>query len=645
MGQRWYAGWKRGDPIQYIRKDIPSFSVPPLTGERYEAMVPDTLDIQDRAALAVNGLTGPTDPEKDHLLYFTVDYSSNPPRMVHAKSDICQTKFEESLPLMRTISGSSLNDHIDPVWMAVALRQIGPDGLFYWPYFPWAKYADWGKHQAQRAYMQDVPPLDADWSSVPIFCGRRMGAMTLYMLRDRSGPWNAEIQKIVHGLWSIAIDKGDYAYFPQGEFLPGQPRVSDAAMPVGIWSSLVGWTIQGLAQYHRVSAYEPAITLAAKLSRYLVRHGRYYGPHGEFLPNYAGDDGGVVSDRDGVPGFGPGPTVWKEYIHFQHHTVPLLGLLDYALAAGDHEAAEFVRQAFEWARARGNTLVGYFPENIDHAEWEGSETCEVAGMIGLALKLSAAGLGDYWDDADRWIRNQFAENQLRRADWLYRFPQAGLIYPRRRVPLSQVDDVTQTVDRVPERNIGTFAGWPSANDFYTGQGIGGMHCCTGNGTRALYYIWEHTLAYRDGELKVNLLLNRPSPWADIHSYIPYEGQVDIEMKRSCHLKIRLPEWVKSGQFDCQIDGTRHEVGYDGRYAVVGPVSAKAVVQVRFPIGERVEAVDIEKQRYILTIKGNDVVDIDPPGRFCPYYERDSYRDNVVRWRKTTRFVSADEIRW
>ena len=54
--------WKRGDRIGYIREDIPEFDVPAYAGESYEALVPDTLDLEERAALAVNGLTGPTDP-------------------------------------------------------------------------------------------------------------------------------------------------------------------------------------------------------------------------------------------------------------------------------------------------------------------------------------------------------------------------------------------------------------------------------------------------------------------------------------------------------------------------------------------------------------------------------------------------------
>ena len=623
--------------VKFIRSRdaVPAFDVPVHRGERYEDLIPDTLDIQERCALAVNGLTGPTDPDLDHMLYFRVNFSANPPIMGHGPSDICQTKFMEALPLMRLASGSDHNAHVDPVWMATALRMIGSDGLVYWPSFPWAKRPDWSE-----------PSPEANHYAAPAFNGRSISAMTAYMLCDPTGPWRGEIERVVDALNALAIHEGDYAYFAQGAFVPDGPRPRTAEMPIGIWSSLAGWTTQGLAHFFRASGYEPARELAGKLARYIAFHGVYYGLRGEFLPNYAGP----TTVEDATPGdhdyaFEPGPPPINNFIHFQHHMVPLLGLLDYATAAGDIQIAQFVRQSFEWGREKGESTVGYFPENIDNTEFEGSETCEVAGMIGLALKLSAAGLGDYWDDADRWIRNQFAENQLRRADWAYRFHAGGLAYPRRRVPQSTYDPVVETIHRVPERNVGAFAGWPSANDFFVGQGGGIMHCCTGNGTRALYYVWEHILTYRDGELLLNLLLNRPSPWVDVHSYIPFEGQVDVRVKQPCRLKIRIPEWVQPGEPVCTVDGLARELEWEGRYAVVGAVATGQTVQFTFPIGEREEFVDIEKQRYVLTIKGNTVVDIDPPGRFCPFYERDAYRDNGVRWKRVERFVPEKQIYW
>ena len=210
---------------------------------------------------------------------------------------------------------------------------------------------------------------------------------------------------------------------------------------------------------------------------------------------------------------------------------------------------------------------------------------------------------------------------------------------------SGLDETVQTTERVPERNVGAFAGWPTVNDFFSGHGTGIMHCCTGNGTRALYYVWEHALTFKEGELCVNLLLNRPSRWADVHSYIPYEGQVDVHLKRPCTLKIRIPEWVTADQVDCLVDGLPRRVDWSGRYAGLGDVLPGQVVRMTFPIQERVNEVDVEKRRYVLVLKGNTIVHVDPPGRFCPFYQRDAYRDAAVRWKKATRFVAAEEIYW
>jgi len=41
-----FAGWKKGDPIGYIRDKVPEFSIPNYASGRYEALAPDTLDIQ-----------------------------------------------------------------------------------------------------------------------------------------------------------------------------------------------------------------------------------------------------------------------------------------------------------------------------------------------------------------------------------------------------------------------------------------------------------------------------------------------------------------------------------------------------------------------------------------------------------------------
>ena len=79
--------WKPGDPVGYARSEIPEFELPSYEGERYEALVPDTLDLQERARLAIHAMIEATDPLADHEPYFLVFFRNNPPMMCHHFAD------------------------------------------------------------------------------------------------------------------------------------------------------------------------------------------------------------------------------------------------------------------------------------------------------------------------------------------------------------------------------------------------------------------------------------------------------------------------------------------------------------------------------------------------------------------------------
>ena len=53
-----------------------------LVGERYTAQVPDSLDLADRMALAVNALTNVFNPSEKYALYFTVRFNCRPPLLL-----------------------------------------------------------------------------------------------------------------------------------------------------------------------------------------------------------------------------------------------------------------------------------------------------------------------------------------------------------------------------------------------------------------------------------------------------------------------------------------------------------------------------------------------------------------------------------
>jgi len=93
--------------------------------------VPDTLDLAERAKLAIHGLTSLAEPQKDYAIYWLVNFAADPPYM---KLDARLTvKFMEDLPLLRIMTGSDLNRQVDRAWMESILHMAGPDGLIYSP--------------------------------------------------------------------------------------------------------------------------------------------------------------------------------------------------------------------------------------------------------------------------------------------------------------------------------------------------------------------------------------------------------------------------------------------------------------------------------------------------------------------------------
>ena len=608
--------WKPGDPIGYVRSEIPDFELPAYGGGRYEALVPDTLDLQEQARLGIHAMTEATDPLADYEPYFLVYFRCNPPMMWHSFPDSSMLpKFMEGVSLMRVISGSEQNLHVDRRWMETTLKSQGDDGVIYAPTEgrPWNL---WRIDEGART--------DLDQMMSPMENGRMLSTIALAAMRDGGPVWRDALRRLVDGLVDMAVDDGHGAYFWPSPLYAYKDRPARTEPPrTHRHDAESSRAPHGLVHAYRLLGYEPALELARKLITYLRED--FFTPEGVFLR---------------LPG-------QPEGAHFHAHANGLLAMAEYALEADDQEMMEFVARSYEWAKTQSDVLVGYFPEFTNSRQWEGSEICEVSDMVALALLLSEAGVGDYWDEADRWIRNMLAEGQMRSTDWIYELAETGgMVSPNPR-PLfpTGLEVPFYTTDRVPERNLGAFAGWPAANDWFVGDGIGIMHCCTVNGVRGLYWVWQRMLRHQEGKLRVNLLLNRASPWADIDSYIPYQGRVDVKVKQPVDLEVRIPEWVAPRVTRCQVDGQERSLSWNGRYAQVGSVGPGAVATLSFPIGKRTDVVHIEKQRFTLVRKGNDVVSIEPQGRYYPLYQRQHYLESAPRYRKITRFVSDETIEW
>ena len=168
--------WKPGQPIGYVQSEIPEFEITAYEGQRYQSMAPDTLDLAERARLVIHGMTEATNPEADFEPYMQVWFDRRPPQMWH---DWCgpgiMMKFLEATPLMRIVSGSHLNSHVDRKWAEATLHGLGSDGLYYSPLKgrPWAE--EDSPSPVHRGTGQVLSPLNF---------GKPLSAMAVLAFRD-----------------------------------------------------------------------------------------------------------------------------------------------------------------------------------------------------------------------------------------------------------------------------------------------------------------------------------------------------------------------------------------------------------------------------------------------------------------------------
>jgi hypothetical protein len=194
-----------------------------------------------------------------------------------------------------------------------------------------------------------------------------------------------------------------------------------------------------------------------------------------------------------------------------------------------------------------------------------------------------------------------------------------------------------------DRSIGSLAGMAYPNDW----GDGAQHaCCTGNSSRTLYWIWDSILA-REGDLvRVNLLLNRCSPWLDLDSHLPYEGKVVLKVKEAKRVAVRIPSWTDHTKVTCKVNGNEWAYRWSGNYVEMNGLKPGDMAAIEYPMKtETIFRVIGPDQVYKLQIKGYTVVDIDPKGTICPLYQRDHLKQDKAPLKQVARFVSGENLQW
>jgi hypothetical protein len=524
----------------------------------YKVVVPDTLDLAERARAGVNVLTEIIAENPSHQPFQKADYYRNPQVFSNEPGGYVFTdgnemwgKAAEALLEMRLMSGSKQGVDLDEKTFTGMVACIEDDNLFY----SYVKKVDGDR----LVEMEDFADL--------VGGARLMLALAAKYQLDGNPEWLKHLGRLAQGFRDFAIYKDDYAYYPDGHMggAISRPRSGwkSEAEPHGTslyetrdWYECAsnvlftyGGIVQGLCQAMLISGEVESLALAGKLVKFMLKP-RFWQPEAE-----------------------PRNVVSAQHAHFEGHihaTVRgLWGLLEYATLTNNEQIKAFVLDGYNYVRTFGVARFGLLGEG-----------CTLGDMTCLAIKLSDAGMGDFWEDVDQYVRNHLTEIQVLDPEPIRHIAEAS--------PLQEVR-FWEFADRFIERQIGALCGDATHPTLAT---PGSMHCCTYNGLIGFYHAWEGIVREVDGVAQVNLLLNRASPWLDVDSYLPNEGKVVIRNKTARRVSLRIPRWVEAGAVHSRLNGQETQPSWLGRYLLFDQLQPGDSLTIEFPVVESTETYQV-----------------------------------------------------
>ncbi len=619
-----------------------------ISGTVRTAKVPDTLDLSARAALALNGLGGNIDPEL-MTMYGIIQFCTKRPYFSHWASaeTLCDPKFAESFPLMRVMSGSDQYTDLEKKFRDAILSRVD-DGL-YWdkvnPRRPWRNSYATGFYGEGK---------DEDFCTVP-GAGRLLRALLVWRELGGGSECYQMLDDLCGGLHRILVVKDNYGYYPEkggwGEpcayprsgWLNTDESHSDTEGGEGAVTCMHGHQLYGAAHWYEQSGSLVALDLATKLANYCL------------LPRFWGGVPDPDGNRDGLPGhvapcqpdppFTAGAELGHWYSHFHARAIVLRGLLAYGRAIADQRILEFVRRSYEFTLSQGIPRMGWI--NCFPGASNQMEGCALGDIIALGIRMSDAGLGDYWDDVDAAVRNQLVEQQLTSAEDLENI--AAQFQDQPDPTENEKTPGKLSFDNIIQRSLGCFAGTALPTSI---PNPWVMHCCTGNATQGLYYAWEGTLRENGDHAVVNLLLNRAGRLVDIDSYLPYEGKVVIHNHAASRISLRVPGWVQRKSVQLRVGNINRPLDWVGQYLLVTDIKPGDVVELTFPIFESTSSYTVNANSkaeivYKCTFRGSTLVEISPRETNLiglQLYQRDTMRKgSETPMREVQRFVADNTI--
>jgi L-rhamnose-H+ transport protein len=246
---------------------------------------------------------------------------------------------------------------------------------------------------------------------------------------------------------------------------------------------------------------------------------------------------GIKFEQDGKDIKGGFP--FGAHSHATMHAV--WGVAHLGVVTGETKYTQFAKNVWDGLLARG-TGTGWFPAGPDNC----NETCCVSDMISTATMIARSGHPEYFDFAERYLRNYISNLQF------IMTPQFEAYYRQRNKNAGEGQVEKGLVEL--RKFQGGIIGGSGLNDFENDllgnvSGFEMFGCCAPEGMRAIYTSWLNTIDHYDkspiGEagVYVNESLDRDSKWGRVISFFPEQGRTTVKAAVADKFFLRVPHWA------------------------------------------------------------------------------------------------------
>ena len=238
------------------------------------------------------------------------------------------------------------------------------------------------------------------------------------------------------------------------------------------------------------------------------------------------------------------------------------------------------------------------------------EANNTGDLIEAALLLGQAGYRQYFEDADRMLRNHLLASQVVDTSWV----QEARGYD---------NDAETLYGEVARRTRGGFCfGSPNGLISYPGEVYQVNADLVGGALQAICESWEAIARLDGNSARVDLLFSKEDKALSVTCPAPGPDPITLRLNEAKTLQVRIPAWAQPSGVGFQVNNMRRQSALDlvkDGYLTLRSVEAGDLVKIWLPSRRETISEVIDESRYEVEWHNDTVVGIRPPAQFKPLY--------------------------